>query len=161
MNTFSPQKLLISVIFFAVAAWMGMHGMQQHNEAMASEKWAHVRGTVTDSTVTTHYSRRSTNYRVDLHYTYRVNGTNYIGRAIKLEGDNTYGSYSEAEKVAAHLTPNLSVMVFYDQNNPSDSCLMRGTRSGWFEQQMLLAGIIVIIGLIMPFTPDRRKVSTW
>ena len=122
-------------------------------EGLRSMRWPSVRGRVTssefkDGPFSGRYIRTTTG-RALVTYQYEVNGHEVTGTRVFV-GDQDFGSAYEAQRRTRHYYPGVSVAVYYDPREPSQSVLERGVP--WARRwkffmgvALLVAGVAVII----------------
>jgi hypothetical protein len=140
------------LVFGGVGAGLSWWGWTIVQSARASAEWPTVEGRITRSVV-----RHSTDaeggdsYSPEVAYTYAVSGRAFEGERIKF-GENSYGSRSRAEAIAAGYPVGRQVEVYYEPANPSNAVLEPGLSAGSYIVLGIGLLFICIAGLTAPLS---------
>lgn len=146
------SKAIRSLLFFALF-WTSIVGLfdvvigAALVAGLRSQSFASTDGVVTASEVRMTDGSRSSNYDVDIHYTYQVDGQKFEGSRY---GYAQFAS-SDSEwtrRVVAQNPKGASVRVHYDPANPAESVLVPGIESsGLFMLMFMTPFNVVMLGL--------------
>lgn len=149
----SPIALLVvwSLLTLGADALI-FHGVVRDLWAMG---YPQVTGTITDSAVKVSRGK-STTYRLDVRYTYAVNGQRFTGNRHRYSSRGV-SDQDEVEAQARRYAVGAEVPVFHAPDAPADSVLEPGITGGdLFLMLFLLPFNVVMVGLmVMAFT--RRE----
>ena len=130
------RRLVFSMVLCGCLLPLTMWGMATIWNAARSSAWPSVAGTLT--TFDVFRSGKST--RVDLRYRYRVGNSDYSGDRIDLAG--SFPGLCPQD-IWAGFSPNATVRVYYDPQNPSSAALVKGvpTPLKWLAFPLVLVAI--------------------
>lgn len=117
-----------------------------------ADRWPTTQGHVVSSAMgVSQDSDGGDTYRIDIHYTYTVNGRPYESNQYDSSGTHTYSGYRAAKQavINAH-PPGTAVVVHYDPADPADAMLSTALPQGtisfvWFPL------IFIGVGIAIPF----------
>lgn len=132
--------IVTGVIGVTIGPWMAY-------DDFASASWPAVDGVVKSSTVTP--TRR--NWRVELSYTYTVQGSQLQGHLYRPSG-NLVSSSEDADRLSAAYAPGSPVKVYYEPADPRHSALKTGV-----ETRDAFLPLLGITGLAYGLWPRRAK----
>ncbi|MDR3466012.1 MAG: DUF3592 domain-containing protein [Xanthobacteraceae bacterium] len=127
--------------------------LQTRRKLQASASWPTAAGTITVSeaiafqnTETDDPGRETvtTQYRVDIAFTYKVGGQEYHSDTWKWGWTRIYGGPEQPQAIAAAYPVGKRVQVFYDPNEPSTAVLEPGNPQGSLVQ--LVFGLVFGLG---------------
>lgn len=108
------------VVAFAIGVVIYVIQFRQGLRADASKKWPTASGTVTTSALEKSPDARR-RYRIELQYSYRVNGTDFQSNRIFWGGHE--GREKQMASVAEAYPAGCKVRVYYDPRNPAEAVL--------------------------------------
>lgn len=144
-------------IFLLIGVLLTIWGWTILQNARASASWPTADGLITDSRVS-----RSTDsdggdsYSPEITYSYAVNNLGYVNNTIKF-GENSYGSRSKAEKIAAGYPIGRNVTVYYDPEKPDRSVLEPGVTAGSYIVISIGVFFILITLITVPISIYLRN----
>ncbi len=139
--------ILILVIIGSIFVFSGYH---TYKEALKTENWPSVTGTIIETRVIRNNIRYSTSYSPYIKYSYVVENKQYINTVIYSGNMSLTGSYETIKDFIDEYPNNSQVMVYYNPNSPQDSVLIPGATAGHFA--MIGTGIFVFaISIVLAF----------
>lgn len=151
------RHMLGVLLFLGVFFFTGWMAIDEHMKAMSSESWKCVSGDIVSSNVERRSSRRSTSYEPCVTYHYQVAGKDYSASKIGFDRPKTLPTASQAEQISAQYPQRSLVNVYFNPARPEEACLKTGASNDYFMQQMMLSGIFLVIAIILPFLPNKRR----
>lgn len=110
--------------------------------------WPTTLGTITHLAVTKHSDSEGTSYKVEVKYTYTVDGVAYEGARLAF-GYAASSGQAAHEEIHRKLSAAKAVAVRYDPSDPSVSCLSFGLHR---SIQITLAFAVVWLAFVFGFT---------
>jgi hypothetical protein len=127
-----------------------------------SAGWPATTGTLTQAEAVGVFSGGSARYRVDVDYTYEVNGRPYRGDRLT-SGDAYFRDLRSAQSALRGLEPGRPVTVYYNPADPTRSVLRRPSPMGQillFAFPFLMAGAgAVMLYLLRKSRPEPRPAA--
>jgi len=135
---------LVPSITICVSAWFLAQGLLHLMYGYLSDAWPTTEGRVLDSRVGKR-SRpgRRTGYWPIVHYTYVVDGTEYVARQLSY-AKRFHGSLHSVQQVLQKYPPGRQVTVCYDPANPARAVIEPGFSLGNFV--IIFIAIVFLIG---------------
>ena len=143
---------VLAIKLFILAWFIGwfnacIGGAAKAWNARSSPHWPHVRGTILESTIIKHDSKKGgPSYEPKVAYDYSVEAKQYEGRQIDFDGFY-YDRRNEAEAILKRYPLNAEVDVYYKPGDPSQAVLEPGASSGVLAMPFIatFAGVIALI----------------
>lgn len=162
LNAIGPWRhklpAILGIIVFTV---LGLFGLRGYLKEKASEGWAEVPGKVLESRIeqsekkSQKTSERRYRYEPVVLYQYEVDGKTRSGNSLVLNS-NPLDTRTEAEELLEDFQVGNEVPVFFNPENPDESCLVRGGNGG--TAMTLGMGLIgVLLSLKTFFFPKARE----
>jgi hypothetical protein len=131
----SAMSILFVVIgLFFLGLLVGLPGQK----LWRAQSWAETPCTVLSSRVISSRGSKSTTYRPEITYSYRVNGRDYVSAEYDLFGVSSSGRKGK-DAVVRRFKPGSETVCYVDSHNPSEAVLNRA------PSPILLLGIIPLI----------------
>lgn len=113
------RVLVVSVIVIAA------YSMWQKSTIYMSKSWLPVTATINESEIFLNQNRKLSLYKLRIEYSYNVQGIEYTGNRLYLDGEPESAHESEIQSLVIKYTPGSQVEVFYEPENPSNSAVIR------------------------------------
>lgn len=152
-----PEAL--GYLFLGGALWGIVERWRQDEKVRQSQYWPWVRGRITHSEVERGLStggrmakivwggyRRDVCY-LDIEYEYTVGSETYTGNTICLGGEFETSFRGRAEARCQKYPVDAEVDVYYNHQDPEDSCLERRSEAPWLSY--LISAFFAVFGLLL------------
>ncbi len=136
--------LLFIVVGYAIYKYI-TNPMEE--EAKASELWPSVSGKIIVSEIESHTSGGKKMYSADVHYSYTIEGKQYIGAGIT-NADASTSVSSSVKKDLEKYPKGEIVEVFYDPDFPEISVLEPGINF-WSGLLFKIPFVFIFLGVVM------------
>ena len=114
-------------LFWLVGLWLLGHGLWAARRSTQAAAWPTAPATLTRAELVEEVDEGSTNYKVEVRYTYAVGGVEYEGTRVAFGYDKISGGGRAArDEIVRKLRAAKSVAARYDPENPAVSCLSFG-----------------------------------
>lgn len=147
----SPITLFIVGTIFIVGAWLTYTNFSKPmtEEAEASMSWPKTPGIITNSAIHQSESDGKTMYSADIDYSFMIDGKEYSGERITLNGNATStSSVREVKKDLQKYPVGAKVDVYYDPELPNNAVLKPG--ADFFTYVIKYAPFLVgLLGIAM------------
>jgi hypothetical protein len=135
--------------------------VQSRLEARAVERWPTTTGLVVESGVVyvgTHHNRegRRVTYEPRVRYEYAVDGRRYVGDRFAIEPPGRKWR-EDADRLLDDVRVGMSVVVYYDPDDPADSVLERGVTTRSTVNSAVTGGAFLVFSLLMTWISFRVK----
>lgn len=151
-------KSLIGWIFVVVFTFVGVIflalGGYEFWQGLKTKDWPAAPGTILESEIESKSStsrssrrgsRRDTDYRVKLRYSFEVAGQKLEGTRLQY-GDKSHDERSTAMQEKSRYPVGKEVQVYYDPTNPISSVLVKGIGTSW--RAIVLGLLALVLGIV-------------
>ena len=132
---------LICLLIAAVVAWLA-HVTRA--EARASRQWPTTQGVITRCDVTVRELDSGNEHKLEVAYTYTVDGATHDGDRVGPGGSPTFSTEELARPAAQKYATGTTVTVWYDPQDPATS-LLDPNEEGPYAAR---AGIAIVVGAL-------------
>jgi len=116
------------------------------HKARTSKKWLTSCGVIVSSDVICEYIDAAY-YKPKIVYKYSVNGKEYFSSEYTF-GESSWIIESKAHEVVNSYEQDMSIIIYYNPNNPSEAVLLREVSED-YKPFFIFAIIVTFIGLLM------------
>lgn len=137
----------MGAIHIGIACFIGYIAGANYINGEKSEQWSDAAGKIVDTSIKISSGRHNTYYDPVIKYTYAVLGKQYVNDNIGFGfSSNNFNRQQDARIYLDGYQKGAKVTVYYDPQNPKNSCLKRGM--GFNPSAYLLGtGVAVLLFL--------------
>jgi hypothetical protein len=161
-------KVLLALLAFALTGFCLFSiyfGVSQIYLANQSKSWSATNGRIIDAKVVCSSSKNGRSYRPKVTYAYEVNGIEYRNERFSFGAGNEdkYGFGGGTEEFAKETLKQYQlgseIIVFYDKENPVESCLKTGGIN-WKNGLPVVLGVFMLFGILLIWRIRRSSNPT-
>ena len=113
-----------------------------------STSWPKVSGVITKSEVVWDLRGKEVRYSADVAYDYEVRDKPYHGSSVRVGNMTTKGK-ADAEQIVARFPAGRPVAVYYNPDDPSETCLIPGTK--WVHYLVVVTPVFFFLLSVVYF----------